>query len=170
MKTRLFLMCGCPGSGKSTFAKQHIDNESTLYISRDEIRFSIISEDEEYFSKEKEVFNEFVRQITEGLNQGYNVVADATHLNERSRSKILSKLYPALTNTRVVAIFMRTPLNVCVERNLTRQGTRAYVPYKDLCRMSRAAKEPTYIECNGMIDLIYTVDTNGTVTLIEKGE
>lgn len=40
-----------------------------LYISRDEIRYSMISDKDEYFSKEKEVFNEYVKQIDEALTK-----------------------------------------------------------------------------------------------------
>lgn len=168
MSKKLFLMSGCPGSGKSTFAKMNINKDNTLYVSRDEIRFGIVSEDEPYFSKENQVFNKFIQQITDGLNQGYNVIADATHLNEKSRAKLLFKLGPVLIDTTIIIIFMQIPLRICVERNLQRKGTRAYVPYGDLCRMYQNLKKPTYTECHGIIDLIYTVDINGVMTIIEK--
>ena len=56
MNNTLVLMCGAPGSGKTTIAKKLMCNND-LYISRDEIRYSMISNEYEYFSKEKEVFN-----------------------------------------------------------------------------------------------------------------
>ena len=48
-------MVGCPGSGKSTWAKKHLPD--TYYVSRDEVRFSLLQDGEDYFSHEKEVFN-----------------------------------------------------------------------------------------------------------------
>lgn len=57
---KIYLLCGIPGSGKSTWAKNHLDDNS-IWISRDLIRFSMVSEEEEYFSKEKEVFKEFIK-------------------------------------------------------------------------------------------------------------
>ena len=51
MNNTLVLMCGAPGSGKTTIAKKLMCNND-LYISRDEIRYSMISDEDEYFSKE----------------------------------------------------------------------------------------------------------------------
>ena len=49
--TNLWIMVGIPGSGKSYFAKNILmTDDSWQYISRDEVRFSIIKDDEEYFS------------------------------------------------------------------------------------------------------------------------
>lgn len=67
----LVLMCGAPGSGKTTIAKKILCNKD-IYISRDEIRYSIITDQDEYFSKEKEVFNEYIRQIDEALTKDYH--------------------------------------------------------------------------------------------------
>ena len=60
----LYLMCGIPGSGKSTWIKQN-KIESDAVISRDVVRFSLVKEHEEYFSKETEVFYTFIDQINE---------------------------------------------------------------------------------------------------------
>ena len=46
----LIMMMGCPGVGKSTFVKEHCPEHIDTYVSRDDIRFSIVREDEEYFS------------------------------------------------------------------------------------------------------------------------
>ena len=52
MSKTLWLMCGAPGSGKSYFAKNILINDDHwFYVSRDEIRFRIIKNDEEYFSR-----------------------------------------------------------------------------------------------------------------------
>jgi predicted kinase len=44
--TVLYLMCGIPGSGKSTWIKQN-KIESDAVISRDVVRFSLVKEHEE---------------------------------------------------------------------------------------------------------------------------
>ena len=92
MKHKLLLMCGIPGSGKSTLAKKIVESgkyASTTYVSRDDIRFSLLrgtkeykaafsnretnNQDEvdyitvNYFSKEKEVYEQFINKIKEGL-------------------------------------------------------------------------------------------------------
>ena len=75
----IIMMCGLPGSGKSTYAKEH-RGEHDLYISRDLIRFSMLEEGEEYFGKEKLVFDTFVNTINQALNIDSikNIWVDAT--------------------------------------------------------------------------------------------
>ena len=59
---KLMVMVGIPGSGKSTFAKHYSEDANNMpivWISRDEVRYSLISEKDEYFAKEKDVFKVF---------------------------------------------------------------------------------------------------------------
>ena len=58
----LYVMVGIPGSGKSTFINTHCQSDWKI-VSRDQVRFSIVREDEEYFSKEKKVFKTFIEEI-----------------------------------------------------------------------------------------------------------
>ena len=87
----LWLMCGIPGSGKSTWIREHEKYFEPSYkvISRDEIRFSMLGENDDYFSKEKEVWDEYVKQAKDSLSKNDDTILDATHLNEASRTKIL---------------------------------------------------------------------------------
>jgi predicted kinase len=123
----LFLMSGVPGAGKSTFLKNYSFEGTTEIISRDEIRFSLIKDDEPYFGKEKEVWQEFVRKAKESLKTNDNTVLDATHINKASRFKILTALAPALKDVYVCAIVLPRPLETLLEQNNKRSG-RSYVP------------------------------------------
>ena len=81
----LYILCGPSGCGKSTWANQFMNDHNTddiRYVSRDEIRFSLVGEDEDYFAHEKEVFRKFSGTIAQTLVDGFDVIADATHLNE----------------------------------------------------------------------------------------
>ena len=55
-KLTLYLMSGIPASGKSTYAHKLAEKTGAVYISRDEIRFSLLKDEEDYFTHEK--FNE----------------------------------------------------------------------------------------------------------------
>lgn len=156
MKNKLIIMSGCPGSGKSTFAKEYFPNAK--YVSRDAIRFGIVREDEEYFSKEDEVFRRFIEEINEGMRESVDVVADATHLNEKSRAKLLYNLKLNKDKYKVTVVYLKTSLATCIERNENRKGTRAYVPKDIIKRMYFSCKAPNLEECGGLIDEIVTVN------------
>lgn len=134
-------------------------NPKIKYVSRDEIRFSLIKDDEAYFSKEREVYKTFVNQINQAINNGYDVIADATHLNQASRSKLFNKLHIDKSKTRVIGIVMRTPLNECIRRNNLRAGTRACVPEYELFDMYNAFQMPSYNEHYRVFNEIRIIET-----------
>ena len=58
----LYILCGPSGSGKSTWANSD-ERQDIAYVSRDNIRLSLLKDGEDYFSHEKEVFKQFVKEI-----------------------------------------------------------------------------------------------------------
>lgn len=142
LKPKLYLMCGIPGSGKSTYLKTCF-SQLPKVISRDDIRFSIVKEDEEYFSHENEVYAEFISQIKEALKFEREVFADATHLNETSRAKTLRALGASLKDVEVNVIWVRVPVEVAIQQNENRKGTRAYVPRSVIRRMHSQMTKPS---------------------------
>lgn len=145
MNKTLWLMCGAPGSGKTWFAKNKLmKGYGWDYISRDEVRFSMIKDGEEYFSHETAVFNEFVEKIAIALDWGHdNVIADATHLNWGSRRKLLKALSKncVLEDVDVIPVVIDAKLEDILERNKLRDG-RARVPEETIRRMYRNISDP----------------------------
>lgn len=137
-KSCLFIMCGAPGSGKSYFI-EHNAPDHAVVVSRDKVRFSIISDEDEYFGKEKKVFSEYIKQIQKGLDDGKVVYADATHLNGVSRYKLLRNL--RLKNVDIIPIYFKTSLSTCLKRNSKRTG-RAKVPEVALINMFNSMTDP----------------------------
>ena len=139
MKT-LYMMIGIPGSGKSTWLKTYAD--CGVIVSRDEIRFSMVREDEPYFSRETEVFNRFIETIQEFINDEYteNIYVDATHVNKAGRNKVLKRLN--LDNVdKTVGVIATTPLHTCLLRNSLREG-RLQVPESAIQNMALSFEWP----------------------------
>ena len=131
-------MSGVMGSGKSTWCQKWIaEHKNAVWISRDNIRFSFLGPDDEYFSKEDEVLKEFRKEIYEAIENPKidSILLDASHLSDKAIKKTLN-LLPAncwyfperywFVNVRLV-----TPLGTCLERNAKREG-RARVPDKTI--------------------------------------
>ena len=134
---KLMILTGAPGSGKSTWANQQ---KNAKVISRDTIRFSLLSEDDEYFSKENEVLRLFYKNIQDALNNknaDYDtVIADASHLTSVRRYETIRELnldnLEEVINVQVIA-----PIEVCIARNANRTG-RANVPNEVIRRMRKS--------------------------------
>lgn len=161
-KIKMYVMCGIPGSGKSTWIREHLPNAAV--ISRDAIRFAIVKEDEEYFSHEKEVFNEFVNQIKYALKWEKEIVVDATHLNEGSRNKLFRAIGIDLKDVDINAIVLNTSLETALTRNDLRTG-REFVPKEQIRRMFYQMTIPSFEEG---FNKIYIVPENGPIIIKEK--
>lgn len=170
MKSKtLYIISGVPGSGKDYFLNQYFGNSSNVkIISRDVIRFSLIENDDEYFSKESLVFSKFCKAIREAFNEYDIVIANATHLNERSRNKLLNSLGKDFLKDKFInCIYMDIPLKVALERNAKREGL-SLVPEDAIKRMYESARRPNYDE-RYEYDKIYLVNEKGGITLLQKG-
>ena len=145
MEKTLIMLCGCPGSGKSTWTQQYKENKKVVIISRDEIRFRLVSENEEYFSKENQVFNIFISEINKALQDTEHniIIIDATHISRKSRAKVLNRLN--LSNITLEAITFHPSLNECLERNKQREG-RARIPDSAIINMYKNYQKPEHIE------------------------
>ena len=170
MRKKLFLMCGLPGSGKTSYIKNIImsDIDLTLHhVSRDDIRFSLVKEDEPYFLKEDEVFNKFCKEIQSCLDSPVydGVFADATHLTAKSRAKTLKQLN--LENVDIIPVFLNVSLETSLKRNAQRDGRRL-VPETVIRNMSKSISTPAFGENKYEYEKIFLIDENRNTTVIRK--
>lgn len=143
---RVLLLVGIPGSGKSTWAQRSLEvNEdnvsSASIVSRDKIRFSLINKANGYFSKEKQVFNLFIKEIQKHLDNGVDeIYVDATHISEASRMKVIKNLRLPV-GYAVIPVVFTTSLEECLERNAKRTGL-AKVPEHAIKNMFMNCTDP----------------------------
>lgn len=139
----LYLMAGCPGSGKSTFLKIKVHSTNYEIISRDEIRFSLLQPGDDYFAHENEVYKIFWEKINDALTTGKDVFVDQTSLTPKSRKWLLQHIKGY---EHANLIWIDENIETCLERNELRRGTRAYVPKSVVRRMHAQFIEPSLDE------------------------
>ena len=156
---KVFLLSGPPGCGKSTWVRTNLTVGSE-WISRDNVRFAIIKDDEDYFAHEDEVFDTFINYINQTLENPNidQIFIDATHLSRRSRRKTISRIRMANVE-ELNCICFTTPKAVCHARNNLREG-RSKVPASAIDNMFNAYSLPTKDE--GFTH-IYDVNENGII-------
>lgn len=101
---KLMIFSGPPGSGKTTLSKEIAAKQNMLRVSFDE----------EHCLQHKEL----VPLVIEALHKGRSVVVDAVYAERRHRIDLLS----AVTDIpcRKTLIYMATPIDECVRRNVQR--------------------------------------------------
>lgn len=97
----LFVMCGCPASGKTTLSKKISEQYDAERYSFDEMGCYTHAE--------------LIPHIKTALKSGKSVVVDSTYSREKVRSDLLDSL--ANIECRKILVVMTTPLDLCISRN-----------------------------------------------------
>lgn len=116
----LILLVGIPGSGKTTYAQKYIEEYSnTVYLSSDLIRKELWG-DEAIQGDNNEVFSLMQKRAIEALNNGRDVVYDATNITRKDRGYIISQC-PKFV--KIEAHIIWAPIETCIERDSARKRT-----------------------------------------------
>lgn len=146
----VILTTGLPGSGKSTWAREHAKqfDGDMLLTSRDEIRkmlgFGPIGdkEQEEIVSRVQDDI------ITRAVKMGKGIIVHDTNLNRKSPTRI-KKLFDGDVEFQV-ADFTTVPLHVCIERDAKRQDS---VGEQVILQMSKQLNKPWRLTDDFMNDV-----------------
>lgn len=140
----LYMMCGIPGSGKSTYVATNFPDATV--ISRDAIRFALLKEGDDYFAYEDTVLQIFYTEIQNAIDNDKenDIIIDATHLTPKARATCLKEL-KNLNKVNLVALSIEVPLAIALYRNDKRTG-RARVPDTVIRNMYKSYQIPTVEE------------------------
>ena len=125
--SKMYIVIGVPGCGKSTYIMNH--------------------------SKEREVYNEFIKQINAAVASKCDIWVDQTSLNKASRKKLFNKINKK--PKEIIAIYFNIPIDIALQRNTKRTG-RALVPEDAIINMYNSLEKPSRDE--GFTDILEVCD------------
>ena len=125
--TTLIVLCGIPGSGKTTMSKQLAKDYNAIHCSFDELNLA----------RRQDLFP----HITQSLEANHSVIADAPHTDKKIRMKLLQTTDHL--DCKRILIFMNTPFEECVRRNASRQNP---LPFFILQSFYQTMQPPTLDE------------------------
>lgn len=147
-RPKLIILCGIPGSGKSTYAKDYTErNFNTVHLSSDVIRKELYG-DENIQGNPGDVFSLMQKRALEALNNGRDVLYDATNITRKDRANIIG-VCPKFAKIECHIIW--APIEVCIERDAARERT---VGKEVINRMLKRFQAPYYDESIDVIKII----------------
>ena len=149
--TALNIMIGFPGSGKSSYAKKYLLTNNSVYLSSDQIRIDMYGFEDQ--THNGEVFERMKQETILALQNGFDVIYDATNLIRKRREALIKDVKNRVSNIEINAYLCCTPINIVLERNMTR--TERHLPWDKLEQMIKSIEPPMYYEG---FDNVYLID------------
>lgn len=174
--TTLTILRGLPGSGKSTWARKHVDS-NTVIVSLDGLREMMAGGRQVWHETMNPQLNRIlVRQahtiISDLLAKGVNVISDSQHVNPRF---CVDEVQIAVRHKAHVETFtFNMPLDVLLERNQTRPENDR-VPEEYLRTQYETWRENLDHESRWVniyvreVDGIYHMNPSGDLALVDVG-
>ena len=119
MSQSVYILCGIPGAGKSTFCKNHLSNYKV--VSRDIIRFELgytsFVDDKSVGTKyqEQQVTIRENELIKEYLEAGYDIVLDNMNGGKYLKPTV-ENIKLIAPKAKIIGYNIVTPLEKCIER------------------------------------------------------
>ena len=154
---KLILTVGPPGCGKTSYATQYLrEHNNTIHLSSDSIRAELYG-DESIQGDPSEVFSRMQKRAIEALNNGYDVIYDATNITRKDRASIIS-ICPKFVQIECHIIWL--PIYNCINRDAIRKRT---VGQAVIDKMLKKFQAPYYDEGIDVIKVISHNDCDQTL-------
>lgn len=153
---KLIMLCGLPGSGKSTWAENNKEKLNAVVHSSDAIREELGDINDQ--SQNDLVFNTLHKRVKEDLLNGKNVIYDSTGLKRKNRLHLLNNILKDVPCEKICVLFA-TPYECCIKNNNTRDRK---VPEHVIERMYKNFEVPCEQEGWDDIQIVwYDYETDG---------
>lgn len=123
--TKVVFTKGLPGSGKSTWAKEFIKKyKNWKRVSRDDFR--LMTSDQAFNPKNEGLVTKLVNAaIIEIIRSGYNIIIDATHLNEKYINQIKNFIKENYGTDIIYEVqsFLHISIEECIKNDLKRPNS-----------------------------------------------
>jgi predicted kinase len=115
----IYLLCGLPGSGKSTWSQKKVKEEDAIIISNDCFR-SMLTGSYLYNEKyEKLIYESSYFVLTKALSLGFNVIYDEINITKSDRASIIDAVNSRLRHLDCKIICVRfKDRDDCLDRRM----------------------------------------------------
>lgn len=133
---KVIIMCGVPGSGKTTRAKEIAKKYDMIHLSSDEYRKRLLG-DENCQKNNALIFNVLYEDAKFFVEKGHSIILDMCNVTNKDIKKIMD-LFSDLDNKPDFILWkMGTPIAECIERDAKRERTVGpEVIHKFVCKMN----------------------------------
>ena len=159
---KMYLMCGCSGSGKTTFSKQFAKDHDLLYLGCDDF-YKKVNGDECLHINSFEVWIEFFKAIHEAEINGVDCIVDTNALTRVHRAQFI-EWFPTFEH-HLIYIHASPEL-----RKKNNKSRRRQVPDDDMDKMTRRLEIPTMNEQFESCTFINNIDNHFVVDFHMKKE
>ncbi len=116
----VFVLIGLQGAGKSTWAAAHAGRLAASVVASDEIRNELEAAGIDATGQGDRVFATLEERVARLLDEGRNVIVDATHARRRWRANVLA--LARQRGARCVAVWFDLSFRAMAARNARKPG------------------------------------------------